>query len=402
MGIHLYAYRRKLPVSLLLVYVQLILGLATVCGQNTKLVVQSGSNFLVTGGNLVLNSTDLQTDGVLDASNGSLLITGNSNTAYTGLLPMQAGIVFLNTSATSMLTLNNNLKLTGALNFQNGLINLNGYQLQLTGSGVLQGENETSYLAGVTGGSATVTAAGVSNPFQFNAGNLGAAITSSANLGNLSITRFGKPATNPNNVSLHGIQRSFLVQPQNNGSLNATLRFYYLNAELNGDDPNTLSLWKSSDGIAWIWVGADSRNTVAKYVEKTGITDFSFWTLTDALNALPLSLVSFSAKCATSYTLLQWQTGTESGIDHFDIERSTDAANWNKLGELASRNNTGGSAYSFQDAAALPNAFTGLRSSAKRATPSIRLFSKAAAQTSPCRLWFTPILQENLPWRRFQ
>lgn len=340
---------------------QIIAGPATALAQNTKLVVQSGSNFLVAGGNIVLNNTDLQTDGSFNSNNALLLITGNSPTAWSGATALQAGAVTLNTSAISILTLNNTLQFSGPLIFQNGIIDLNNQQLQLTGSALLQAESETSHLIGPNGGFVTAGASGVSNPFQLNPGNLGAVITSSANIGNLAVSRFGKAATNPGNLSLRGIQRSFLIQPQNNTALNATLRFYYLDAELNGDDPNTLTLWKSSDGIAWMKIGADSRNTVAKYVEKTGIADFSYWTLTDALNALPLSLVSFNAKCATGYTQLQWQTGTESGIDHFDIERSTDAASWTKLGEIPCSNSTGGASYSFRDKDALPAAFFRLK-----------------------------------------
>ena len=166
---------------------------------------------------------------------------------------------------------------------------------------------------------------------------------------------------NPGNLTLHGIQRTFLVQPQNNIALNASLRFYYLNAELDGADPNTLSLWKSNNGIAWAQVGVDTRNTVAKYVEKSGIADFSYWTLTDALNALPLSLVAFSARCATGQTLLQWQTGIESGMDHFDIERNTGTSGWSKIGSVPCANIAGGTSYNFPDKDGLPTALYRLK-----------------------------------------
>ena len=360
MGKRLHSKGRAAPLLLLFFCMQLILGWS-VCAQNAKLIVQPGSNLLVTGGNLVLNNTDLQTDGLLDAGSASLVITGTNNTSYAGAVPLQAGSITLNTSALGVFSLNNTLKLSGPLIFQNGLIDLNGQQLQLTASGLLQGESETSRLTGISGGSIIASATSVNNPFQFNTGNLGAVLTTTANLGNLTITRFGKAATNPGNLTLHGIQRSFLIQPQNNIALNATLRFFYLNAELNGDDPNTLTLWKSSDGIAWQRVGADTRNTVAKYVEKTGIADFSYWTLTDALNALPLSLLSFSAKCATGYAQLQWQTGIESGIVRFDIERSGDGSSWTKLGEVPCANNPGGSSYSFRDKDAQPSALYRLK-----------------------------------------
>ena len=355
------ASRQAATVLLLLLYTQLIAGVLAARAQNTKLVLQPGSNLVAAGGNLVMNNTDIKTDGTFNADGAVLLITGSNNTSFSGSTPLQAGTLQLNTSPASTLTLNNTLKISSALVFQNGLIDLNNNQLQLTGSAVLQGENEANRVVAVSGGSVIAAATGVNNPFQFNAGNLGAVITSTANLGNLSITRFGKPANNPINPGMHGIQRSFLIQPQNNVALNATLRFYYLDAELDGDNANTLALWKSNNGIAWSLVGADSRNTASKYVEKTAIADFSYWTLTDALNALPLTLISFSAHCASSYTQLQWQTGIESDMDHFDIERSTNGSNWTKIGELPCSNNVSGSTYGFKDNAALPDALYRLK-----------------------------------------
>ncbi|MFT3933997.1 MAG: T9SS type A sorting domain-containing protein [Chitinophagaceae bacterium] len=348
----------------------LLLGFSTAHAQNNKLILQPGSNFVASGGNVVMNNTDVKTDGAFNSNGAVLLITGSNNTAFSGATPLQASTLQLNTGAASTLTLSNTLKISNAFIFQNGRVDCNNNQLQLAGSAVLQGENETNRVIAPSGGFAIATATGVNNPFQFNAGNLGAVLTSTTNLGNLSVTRFGKPATNPGNASMHGIQRTYLIQPQNNVALNATLRFYYLNAELNGDDPNTLTLWKSNDGIAWTKVGFDSRSTVNKYVEKTAIADFSYWTLTDLLNALPLTLISFSAKCATSYTQLQWQTGIESDMDHFDIERSTDGNSWTKIGEVPCSNSATGSTYGFKDNAALPDALYRLKIISLSATVS--------------------------------
>ena len=344
-----------------LLYVQLVLAVSTANAQNNKVVVQTGSNFVAAGGNVVINNTDLTTDGVFNGNGAGLIITGNSNSSLSGSTPLQVGTLTLNTSPASKLTLSNTLKISTAFIFQNGQADLNNNQLQLGLGALVQGENETNHFIAVSGGSVIVPAIGVNNPFQFNAGNLGAVITSTTNLGNLSVTRFGKPAINPVNPGMHGIQRTFLIQPQNNIALNATLRFYYLDAELNGDNPNTLALWKSNDGIAWKLVGADSRSSTGKYVEKNAIADFSYWTLTDALNALPLTLISFSAQCASSYTQLQWQTGIESDMDHFDIERSTNGNSWTKIGEVPCTNNASGSSYSFKDNAALPDALYRLK-----------------------------------------
>lgn len=317
--------------------------------QNTRLIIQGGTTLTVSGNNLVLNNTDLQCDGALNASDAKVMITGSNSTSVGGAGSPLIGILNLNTSAASTLTLNTALQVSNTLNFQNGLIELNNNQLQLTGSGVLQGESETSRITGVAGGMVTVSASGVNNPSQLNPGALGLALTSEANPGDLMVSRSHKPATNPGNGSLHGIQRTFLIQPQNNTALNATLRFYYLDAELNGDDPSTLSLWKSSDGISWTQVGADSRDTAGKYVEKTGLTDLSYWTLTDLVNPLGFILLSFKATCEDGNTQIQWQTSGETNVDHFEIEGSLDGVTWSMLGKIAATNNPAGSSYSYKN-----------------------------------------------------
>lgn len=317
--------------------------------QNTRLIVKVGTTFTASGGNLVLNNTDLQCDGAFDASNAIVTATGSSSTSISGAGSPLIKIFNLNTSAASTLTLHTSLQVSNTLHFQNGLIDLNNHHLQLTGNGVLQGESETSHITGLTGGEVAVSATGVNSPSQLNPGNLGAVLTSGASLGDLTVSRSSKPATNPVYSGMHGIQRTFLIQPQNNTALNATLRFYYLDAELNGDDPSTLSLWKSSDGVNWIQMGADSRNTTDKYVEKSGLADLSYWTLTDIINPLPLVLLSFKAACEDSYTQIQWQTGVEADIDHFEIEWSADGSAWTLLGKAAAANNPNGSSYSYKD-----------------------------------------------------
>lgn len=317
--------------------------------QNSKLILQPGSDLTVTGGNMVLYNTDLSAGGVFDASGATVSVRGSNNTSLGGAGTPVIQTLILNTSPATTLTLGTTLNISSALDFQNGLIDLSGNQLQLTGNGILQSEGETSHITGTSGGLVTASASAVNSPNQLNIGNLGAVLTSAANLGLVTISRSHKPATDPHASSMHGIQRTFLITPQHNAALNATLRFYYLDAELAGDDASTLSLWKSLDGVNWTQIGADSRNTTSKYVEKTGLADLSYWTLTDIANPLPLTLLSFKAGCEDTHALLQWQTGSESGIDHFIIESSSDGTVWSPLGAIAATNNPNGADYQYKD-----------------------------------------------------
>ena len=317
--------------------------------QNSALVIRSGTTVSVNENNLVFNNLDLYCNGALLAPSGTVWVTGSNSNSFNGAGVPVLQTLQLNTGASSVLTLNTGLQVSGRLNFQNGLIDLNGQRLQLLGGAVLQGESETSRIVGATGGSVTASASGVTAPSLLNIGGLGAVVTSSADLGDVMISRSQVSATNPGNSNLHGIQRTYLIQPQNDAALNVNLRFYYLDAELNGGDAATLSLWKSMDGVAWTEVGADSRDAVAKYVEKDGLSDLSYWTLSDLVDPLPLTLVSFSVVCEGSYALVRWQTGEESNMSYFFVQRSADGVNWTPLAKVSATDNATGSAYAYQD-----------------------------------------------------
>lgn len=326
--------------------------------QNTKLIIQSGSHFTATGNNIVLYNTDVRCDGALDAFN-HVWVTGSKQTSFSGSGVPQIQDLTMNTSDT--LKLNCLVDITGNLQFQTGIIDLNGQLLQLDGTGKLQSESETSHITGISGGQVVATASVVSNPLQLDIGVLGAVLTSSANLGNLTVSRSHRPATNPFFPKLHGIQRTFFIQSQNNTKLNATLRFKYLNAELNGDNPNTLSLWKSNDGVFWRRVGFDTRSAAAKYVEKTGIADFGYWTLTDFGDPLSFMLGAINIFCKDGHALVCWQTDVENGLDHFEVEKSVDEKVWTDLGSVGAYNNPDGSSYQYSDDNPSPGAYYRLK-----------------------------------------
>jgi len=55
---------------------------------------------------------------------------------------------------------------------------------------------------------------------------------------------------------------------------------------------------------------------------------------------VPVTLVDFSATERSGRTLLQWSTATEINSNHFDVERSTDGQNFDKIATVASNGNT--------------------------------------------------------------
>jgi hypothetical protein len=320
-------------------------------GAKAQLAVQSGATLSTTGGAVItLQNTDLICNGTISQAvgSGSFVFNGTANNTISGSGASIDQLLLSKTGGAKLL-LGQGLGIGSSISFTSGLLDLNGNTLTLQPTALLVGENEASHIVGSAGGSVQIVNLPSNAPVALNAGNIGAAITSSQNLGLLHVSRSHVPAINPGNLTSTGIQRTFTITPDNDANLNATLRFYYFDNELNGKDENTLALWKSDDGINWSLVGADSRNTTLNYVEKSGIASLSSWTLTDANNALPITLLNFSAVCQNSATLIKWATATEVNAASFVVEKSVDANLWSMLSTVAATNNATGSVYNYTD-----------------------------------------------------
>jgi hypothetical protein len=108
----------------------------------------------------------------------------------------------------------------------------------------------------------------------------------------------------------------------------ATLRLPFDNADLNGNDPLKLQLWRYS-GSTWTLQGATARGVDAEgkaYVEKSGVVGFSDWTLAAAGTPTAVTVSSFSARLVNGQRWLTWQTASELDCLGFAIYRSYSAA----------------------------------------------------------------------------
>lgn len=327
--------------------------------QNTHFNIESGTAVNVSG-NIVFTNTDVSANGNLNAGNGSLVFSGSAPTKLGGSTPPVIKTLVLR-KGSGMLTLNRSITVNNQLNFVNGLLELNGKTLTLAEGAQLQDETETSRITGTGGGKVVTFATGVSSPASFNAGNIGASISSAQNLGNVSITRMHKYIQNTEYADRQSIQRTYLIEPQNNNGLNATLRFYYFDAELNGNNENGLTLWRSGDGVTWLQTNFTSRDAVNNYVERTALNKLGYYTLADNDNVLPISLVSFRAICQDKYALIEWKTGMEVNAGYFEVQRSSDAVNWQTLQKINALGAATGAAYSYHDETPQATAFYRLK-----------------------------------------
>jgi hypothetical protein len=310
-------------------------------------LTNNGATIVVsTGTNLVLDNLSLQNNGVFSQTAGTVIFSGNVNSTLSGT----AAPVFYNlqlNKATSLF-LNTGIGITNQLQLTKGVLNLNGNNISLNAAAMLLGENESNYITGALGGYIQIIKA-LNAPSLENPGNLGVLITSSQDLGMVTIRR-GHQSLSGITGGTNSILRYYDISPSNNSSLNATLRFQYLDAELNGLNENNITLWKTDNNVNWTNLGQSSTNTASNFVEQTGINSFSRFTLAVPSVNLPVKWSSFNTQCSGNGIRIGWKTEVEQNTANFTILRSTDARNWISVGVVPAAGNSNTSiAYSYTD-----------------------------------------------------
>lgn len=177
-------------------------------------------------------------------------------------------------------------------------------------------------------------------PSAVNPGNIGAEITSAANLGTTVIRRGHMQQAGAS------VFRYFDIIPTTNTGLNASINFYYFHTELGVISESNLGMFSSANGgTNWTNIGENGIEQTSNYVTKIGIAQFNRLTLASISAPLAVSLLYLKAKLADHQTLLNWATATESGNDHFEIERSANGRDFEFLSSVPGAGNSNGIQY---------------------------------------------------------
>ena len=304
-----------------------------------QLTITSGTQ-LKTAGNiqLVFANTNLVNNGTCYNTSGRFVFSGNVVNSISGSNAVQIQELEIAKTNGAFLNLQQNIGVGGKVVFTSSNINLNDYTLDLGTTGFLEAESESSRIS--TSGIGQVSATALLNsPLSVNPGNLGAFITSTQNLGTVLLKR-GHQSQLIGNGIVSSILRYYEILPGNNTELNATLRFSYLEGELNTLPENSLVLWRSSNNTQWSNEMFTARDLVANWVEKNNLTSLSRFTLSVANTALPVQLSQWSGSIINCRAELVWKTLSEQTSSHFDIEHSSDGVLFTKVGEVLATGNS--------------------------------------------------------------
>jgi len=322
------------------------------------------------GGDLIITSAS---NPVIAELNATIAFNGSSNQSIIingGGTRITADNVSLDQKTGGQVNLQTELRIITNINFGDYLLDLNGFDLLISNvlgsatsfaNGGIICEDPTQN-SGVTWTINTNTDNHII-PFRNSANEMvGVEIQGTgASLGLFTATTYGTnehnqpfpPAVNAlqnnsgSNNSHKTMDRFFHISKSGGGS--ATVSFYYTPSEMAGVNAITEANLQAQrwNGTKW----EDPRGTVDQALNKvtiSGLTSFSDWTLVDNSSPLPVEMQSFSATPNGKTVLVAWLTGVEKNNDRFEIEKSTDATNFETIGSVKG-SNIDNTSYSFTD-----------------------------------------------------
>lgn len=285
-----------------------------------NIIVQNGASFVASASpTIVLNNAALDAAAnTLDWKDVNLIVSGNANCQLkTSSLVLQKLTV---DKPNATLSLGSDVQVSKGVQMVNGLLDLSGKNLYLLSNSVITGETETTRITGKSGGTIQTTV-NLSNVSNFNPGNLGVYVTTTATTGTVTVTRGHKPQTGTGLSS--GIDRYYEFAPANT-ALNATLKFTYLDSELSGQMEAGLHLFESTNsGSSWNNKVTQTKSAADNYVTVTGLKSLYRYTLgAVAGTPLPVTQLNFSTKrLSPQQVQLDWKTAQETANKGFAIER---------------------------------------------------------------------------------
>jgi hypothetical protein len=301
------------------------------------LTIEPNASVTTFFGNTLEIHGDFVNDGIASLGIGNVLFKGSTKQSIGGLSNSNFSYLLVDNDATGFaLELNQNITVTDELEIVEGMVDLNGFDINLSSTGTLIGETETSRITGASGEIRSQHTLAANTTYN-NISGLGVDITTSAIAPGLANVNRGHH-TYSIDFNNYGIQRYFRIEPNTNSGLDATLRIHYFDGELAPGTHDELNLitWRSTDdGITWegqFFPTNLSNDPAQNWVQQTGIDAFSFWTLSDWLNEpLPVQLLHFTAVPNGSVVDLEWVTASEINNNYFTVERSLDVSNFSDL-----------------------------------------------------------------------
>ncbi len=304
-------------------------------------------NVSLASGNLDINSaSSLTVNGLLNSSGGfvkggtssNLIIGGNSG--LNASIPFASGFELLNnltvnrSGSASTLTLGSNLTVNTNVNFGSSStcrINTGANTLTLSPSATITGETNAKYVQGNLATTRTIN----NNLTGETFGGMGVAISECNNcgMGDVQMIRRSGPGSFATGLGNQSINRVWRISPASQPTTPVNLTLSWLSADDNYVSPvGNINVFKSTDlGTTWNRVWCVPTAFTARTITLQ-TSSFSDWTIGDDNNPLPVTLGNFTGKRVASTNQLIWNTLSEINNKGFEIERSINGTDFQKVG----------------------------------------------------------------------
>jgi len=289
---------------------------------------------------------------------GTLFLNGTVAQAMNGAQPFRTFNLNTDNSNAGGITLNNNLSVSGAHTYTNGIIitsSTPNYLIYEAGSSY-SGEADSRHVNG------WVKKLG-NTDFSFPVGN--GTVVRKAAIESLSASlefngKYEAPTLNTTNVQLPLL----LVDPYEYWIINRVDASGSALIHLNWDASKVIfpqyvltairvgyytgGLWTNQGGSA-----TGNVNTTGD-ITSNSVSAFGSFTFASVDYMIPLQFLGITAMRKTNYNLVEWRTASAVNTDHFDIERSENGRDFQKIGSTVGINSPSVLVHSFNDVQLVP------------------------------------------------
>ncbi|UXX79704.1 T9SS type A sorting domain-containing protein [Reichenbachiella carrageenanivorans] len=275
---------------------------------------------------------------------GTIYVDGG---IYTGALQVSKNLFLELTNSPSIanlevngtgktLTVNGDLNITGAITMTDGLLNVATGTMFLSNTASAPIETATSYIIGqVCMDTRTINTGAI----DF----LGLNLAAGEDVGDIKIIRHTGPdavVTTPNtNSSIAAVwDITVTSQPATTGR---DVTFTWASAFDNSKDTDALSVFRDGgSGYEEVAGPFSASGSNPRVLSVSSIKSFSSYTMAEDAAPLPVTLLSFDVYENKNDTKLKWVTASEINSSHFEIEQSKNGKDFQKIGYVASHQNT--------------------------------------------------------------
>ena len=300
-----------------------------------SLVIETGATFNQSSYTTTI-SGDFTNDGTFNAGTGT--------TTFTSAATITGVTTFHNLIANAALTFASSHVVNNSLTLGNK-ITLGANNLTIGSSGSITGYSASNYIVTNSTGKLKRSDIGVGGatgqiifPVGIDASYTPIILNNTGTLDDFSVrvavNRLAN-GTSGGASRMHAVDRTWFVEEGTPSGSNVEMIIQWNAGEelsYNGNAFNRLNCFISHyTNNAWDrQTGSAALGTGPYTISRSGITSFSPFAVEDP-QALPITLIDFTAKAEGKKVRLDWETGTEENNDYFTIERSLDGKTFEKV-----------------------------------------------------------------------